>query len=74
MRKKKPTRYFHFSLDTPTHELSGYISGTDTLLGVIEECTSSFGYGVEFVIREVREEEYLTAEENDDDNEEGHED
>ena len=36
-KKKKVTRYFHFSVETATHEMSGYAEGTDTLLGIIEE-------------------------------------
>ena len=63
-KKKKVTRYFHFSVETATHEMSGYAKGTDTLLGIIEECTSTLGYGIEFSIREISKEEYEKVEEN----------
>ena len=63
-RSKKATRYFHFSVETSTHEMSGYAKGTDTLLGIIEECTSTLGYGIEFSIREISKEEYEKVEEN----------
>ena len=68
-KSKKATRYFHFSIDTPTHEVSGYVSGTDTLCGVIEECTETFGYGIEITIREVSEQEFTSREADNDDGE-----
>lgn len=66
-KKKKATRYFHFSVETPTHEISGYAEGTDTLLGIIEECTNTLGYGIEISVSEISKEEYEKIKENEDD-------
>ena len=65
-KKKKATRYFHFSVETPTHEISGYAEGTDILLGIIEECTSILGYGIEISISEISKEEYEKIKETED--------
>ena len=59
---KKEERYFHFSVDTPTHDVSCYVSGTDTLLEVISNFTKEFGYGIEFSITEVSKEVFDNAE------------
>ena len=66
-KDKETTRYFHFSIDTPTHEVSGYISGTDTLCGIIEECTETFGYGIDITIHEISEQDYNSAKEAEND-------
>ena len=65
-KKKKATRYFHFSVETATHEMSGYVEGTDTLLGIIEECTWGLGYGIEISVSEISKEEYENVKENED--------
>jgi hypothetical protein len=59
---KKEERYFYFSVDTPTHDVSCYVSGTDTLLEIISEITKEFGYGVEINITEVSKEVFNNAE------------
>ena len=62
MQKQKEERYFYFSVDTPTHDVSCYVSGTDTLLEVISNFTKEFGYGIEFSITEVSKEVFDNAE------------
>jgi hypothetical protein len=59
---KKEERYFYFSVDTPTHEVSCYVSGSDTLLEMMADFTEEFGYGIEFNITEVSKEEFENAE------------
>lgn len=60
----KEKRYFYFSVDTPTHDVSGYVSGADTLLEVMSDFTKEFGYGIEFNITEVSKEVFENAERN----------
>lgn len=45
----------------------GYAEGTDTLLGIIEECTNTLGYGIEISVSEISKEEYEKIKENEDD-------
>ena len=47
--------------------MSGYAEGTDTLLGIIEECTNTLGYGIEISVSEISKEEYEKIKENEDD-------
>jgi hypothetical protein len=58
---KKEERYFYFSIDTPTHDVSCYVSGTDTLLEMMSDFTKEFGYGIEFNITEVSKEVFENA-------------
>lgn len=67
---KKSERYFHFSVDTPTHEISCYVSGAETLLEVISDFTENFGYGLEFNITEVSKETFDQAEDFEDNDDE----
>ena len=60
----KEKRYFYFLVDTPTYDVSGYVSGADTLLEVISNFTKEFGYGIEFNIIEVSKEVFENAERN----------
>lgn len=59
---KKAERYFYFSVDTPTHEFSCYVLGTDHLLEMMSDFTKEFGYGIEFNITEVSKEDFDNAE------------
>lgn len=58
----KEKRYFYFSVDTPTHDVSCYVSGTDTLLEMMSDFTKELGYGIEFSITEVSKEVFDNAE------------
>lgn len=58
----KEERYFYFSIDTPTHDVSCYVSGTDTLLEMMSDFTKEFGYGIEFNITEVSKGVFKNAE------------
>ncbi len=58
----KEKRCFRISVDTPTHNVSCCVSGTDTLLEMMSEFTKEFGYGIEFNITEVSKEDFDNAE------------
>ena len=64
--RKKLTRYFYFSTEAENHEVSCYIKGEAALLGLMNEFTNNYGFGMEFKVQEISKADFeeLTKDDN----------